>query len=91
MKKWIWLGLMSVALSACSAQSYSKKGNATVLSSKDIDDRTVELVVKKDDGNLVTLTRQYDAHAAVGARVQLDEIISQQDGDLTTIKRYEFK
>lgn len=91
MKKFSLIVLMSVVLAACTADVYSDKGNATVLSSKYLSENVVELVVKKDNGELVTMTREYDAHAAVGARVYVTDNYSHQDSDLKTIRRYEFK
>lgn len=40
----------------------------------------------------MTLTRQYDSHATVGARVTVADQENKQDSDLKTmIHRYEFK
>lgn len=91
MKKLSLVALMTVALAACTQDVYSTKGNATVLSSKDLSPEVVELVVKKDDGEVVTMTRKYDSHAAVGARVNVTDKYEHQDADLKTIRRYEFK
>ncbi len=91
MKKFSLIVLMSAVLAACTADVYSDKGNATVVSSKNLSDNTVELVVKKDNGELVTMTREYDAHAAVGARVNVTDNYNHEDPDLKTIRRYEFK
>lgn len=91
MKKFSLVALMTVALAACTQDVYSTKGNATVLSSRDLSPEVVELVVEKDDGEIVTMTRKYDAHAAVGARVNVTDKYEHQDADLKTIRRYEFK
>lgn len=91
MKKLSLVLLMSAALAACTADVYSTEGNATILSSKTLDDNTVELTIAKDDGEVVTMTRQYDAHAAVGARIVVGDAQQNQDSDLKTIRRYEFK
>ena len=80
----------AIVLSACTADFYAVKGNATILDSKDLGDNKVELTVQKDNGEKMKLTREYDAHATVGARVVADEN-HQQDEDLKTIRRYEFK
>lgn len=88
MKKLSIIVLMSALLAACTAEVYSNKGNATILSSKNLSGNAVELVVQKDNGEVVTLTREYDAHAAVGARVELSD---SQNPELKTIRRYEFK
>ncbi|MBF0785386.1 deoxyribose-phosphate aldolase [Muribacter muris] len=91
MKKLSLVLLMSAIVSACTADVYADKGNATILSSKDLSENVVELVVQKDNGELVTMTREYDAHAAVGARVNVTENYNHEDPDLKTITRYEFK
>ncbi|QBQ63443.1 deoxyribose-phosphate aldolase [Actinobacillus indolicus] len=91
MKKFSLIVLMSAVLAACTADVYSDKGNATVVSSKYLSENVVELVVKKDNGELVTMTREYDAHAAVGARVNVTDSYNHEDPDLKTIRRYEFK
>ncbi|WGE88903.1 deoxyribose-phosphate aldolase [Actinobacillus arthritidis] len=91
MKKFSFTLLATVALATCTQDFYADKGNATILDSKTLSQDTVQLTVKKDNGELVTLTRKYDSHATVGARVNLAEKIEQQDSDLTTIRRYEFK
>lgn len=83
--------LVALAVSACTQSVYSNKGNATILSSKNLSPETVELVVRKDNGEEVTMTRKYDAHATVGARVNISENYTHQDADLNTIRRYEFK
>lgn len=83
--------LAALAVSACMQSVYSNKGNATILSSKNLSPETVELVVRKDNGEEVTMTRKYDAHATVGARVNVSESYTHQDADLNTIRRYEFK
>lgn len=83
--------LVALAVSACTQSVYSNKGNATILSSKNLSPETVELVVRKDNGEEVTMTRKYDAHATVGARVNVSESYTHQDADLNTIRRYEFK
>lgn len=91
MKKLSLAVLMSLVLAACTAEVYSSKGNATILSSKPLSSNTVELVVQRDSGENVTLIRKADEHAAVGARVYLADEIQNQDSDVKTIKRYEFK
>lgn len=91
MKKLSLAVLMSAVLIACTQDVYSNKGNATILSSKDLSPEVVELVVQKDSGELVTMTRKYDAHAAVGARVTVTDEYKHEDPDLKTIHRYEFK
>ncbi|MBS6008386.1 MAG: deoxyribose-phosphate aldolase [Haemophilus parahaemolyticus] len=91
MKKISLAALACIALVGCTAEIYSNKGDATVLSSKDISKDVVELTVKKDSGEVVTLMRKYDAHAAVGARINSADKDNHQDSDLNTIRRYEFK
>lgn len=91
MKKLTLIALMSLVMTACTANCYSGKGNATVLTSKNITDKTVELTVKKDDGNVLTLQRQYDSHVVPGSRVNVSDEYNKQDSDLVSIKRYEFK
>lgn len=91
MKKLSIAMLVTLILSGCSADVYSDKGNATILSSKFISNDAVELTVQRDNGETVTLSRKYDAHATVGARVNLADEIQNQDSDLKTIVRYEFK
>lgn len=91
MKKFSLIVLMSAVLAACTAETYTKQGNATVVSSKNVSENVVELVIKKDNGDLVTMTREYDAHATVGARVIVADSYNHQDPDLKTIVRYEFK
>ena len=91
MKKLSLALLMSAALAACTADVYSTKGNATVIGSKDLDKDTVELTIAKDNGEVATMVRKYDAHAAVGARVVAEDMQANQDADLKTIRRYEFK
>ncbi|MDH2998166.1 deoxyribose-phosphate aldolase [Pasteurellaceae bacterium LFhippo2] len=91
MKKFSLVVLMSAVLAACTADVYSDKGNATVLSSKNLSDSVVELVIQKDSGELVTMTRERDEHATVGARVNVTETYNHEDPDLKTITRYEFK
>lgn len=91
MKKLSLVVLISAVLAACTADVYSDKGNATVLASKMVDANTVELTLAKDDGEVVTMMRQYDAHAAVGARVTVGNAQENKDEDLKTIRRYEFK
>ncbi|WP_373767532.1 deoxyribose-phosphate aldolase [Glaesserella sp.] len=91
MKKLSLIVLMSAALTACTAEMYSSNGNATIISSKPIDTKVEEITVKKDSGEVVTMTRHYDAHAAVGARVHVSDTYNQEDADLKTIRRYEFK
>ncbi|WP_150539842.1 deoxyribose-phosphate aldolase [Actinobacillus vicugnae] len=91
MKKFSLALLATVALAACTQDFYADKGNATVLSSKDLSKDTVELTVRKDNGEVVTMTRKYDSHAAVGARVNVSDNIENKDEDVKTIHRYEFK
>lgn len=91
MKKLSLALLASLTLAACTADVYAEKGNATVISSKPLSSDVVELVVQRDNGEKVTLTRKYDAHAAVGAKVILANEIKNEDADLRTIRRYEFK
>ncbi|OOH86300.1 deoxyribose-phosphate aldolase [Pasteurellaceae bacterium 15-036681] len=91
MKKISLVMLISMVLAACTAKVYSEKGNATILTSKNLSGNVVELVVQKDNGELVTMTRERDEHAAVGARVYVTETYNHQDPDLKTIQRYEFK
>lgn len=91
MKKLSLVVLASLVLAACTADVYSDKGNATILSSKQLSNDVVELTVERDNGERVNLTRKYDSHAAVGARVNLADEIQNQDSDLKTIRRYEFK
>lgn len=91
MKKLSLVVLASLVLAACTADVYSDKGNATILSSKQLSNDVVELTVERDNGERVVLTRKYNSHAAVGARVNLADKIQNQDSDLKTIRRYEFK
>lgn len=91
MKKLSLTVLVSMVLAACTADVYSTKGDATILSSKDISKDVVELTVQKDNGEIVTLKRKYDSHATVGARVTVANQDNNQDADLNTIRRYEFK
>lgn len=91
MKKLSLTVLASLVLAACTASSYSEKGNATVIASKPLSNDVVELTVQRDSGETVKLTREYNAHVAVGARIYLADRISNQDSDIKTIKRYEFK
>ena len=91
MKKFSLAVLVSMVLAACTAEVYSNKGNATVLSSKDLSKDVVELTVQKDSGEVITMTRQYDSHAAVVARVYVTYNYEHKDADLKTITRYEFK
>lgn len=91
MKKLSLAVLASMILAACTAEVYSNRGDATILSSKEISKDVVELTVQKDSGEIVTLTRQYDSHATVGARVTVADKDNNQDSDLNTIRRYEFK
>lgn len=91
MKKLSLAVLVSMVLAACTAEVYSTKGDATILSSKDISKDVVELTVQKDNGEIVTLKRKYDSHATVGARVTVADQDNNQDADLNTIRRYEFK
>ena len=91
MKKLSLAVLVSMVLAACTADVYSTKGDATILSSKDVSKDVVELTVQKDNGEIVTLKRKYDSHATVGARVTVADQDNKQDADLNTIRRYEFK
>ena len=91
MKKLSLAVLVSMVLAACTAEVYSSRGDATILSSKDISKDVVELTVQKDNGEIVTLKRKYDSHATVGARVNVADKDNSQDADLNTIRRYEFK
>lgn len=91
MKKLSLAVLVSMVLAACTADVYSTKGDATILSSKGISKDVVELTVQKDNGEIVTLKRKYDSHATVGARVTVADQENKQDADLNTIRRYEFK
>lgn len=91
MKKLSLVVLMSAVLAACTADVMPSKGNATVIGSKNLDANTVELTIAKDDGEVVTMTRLYDAHAPVGARVIVGDAQANRDEDLKTIRRYEFK
>ena len=91
MKKLSLAVLVSMVLAACTADVYSTKGDATILSSKDISKDVVELTVQKDNGEIVTLKRKYDSHATVGARVTVADQDNSHDADLNTIRRYEFK
>ncbi|MCK3654639.1 deoxyribose-phosphate aldolase [Pasteurellaceae bacterium Macca] len=91
MKKFSLVLMMSAVLAACTADVYSGKGNATIISSKNLQNNTVELVIQKDNGETVTMTREYDSHATVGARVNVSDNYEHQDVDLKTITRYEFK
>ena len=91
MKKLSLTVLVSMVLAACTADVYSTKGDATILSSKDVSKDVVELTVQKDNGEIVTLKRKYDSHATVGARVTVADQDNKQDADLNTIHRYEFK
>lgn len=91
MKKLSLVLLMSAVLAACTADVYPSKGNATILTSKTLDADTVELTIGKDDGEVITMTRKYDAHATVGARVIVGDAQANQDEDLKTVRHYEFK
>ncbi|EIJ67512.1 deoxyribose-phosphate aldolase [Haemophilus parahaemolyticus] len=91
MKKLSLAVLVSMVLAACTAEVYSNRGDATILSSKNISNDVVELTVQKDNGEIVTLKRKYDSHATVGARVTVTGQENKQDSDLKTIHRYEFK
>lgn len=91
MKKLSLVLLMSAVLAACTADVYPSKGNATILNSKTVDADTVELTIGKDDGEVVKMMRKYDAHATVGARVIVGDAQANQDPDLKTVRRYEFK
>lgn len=83
--------ILSLALSACTAQVYTNKGNATVLTSKDISKDVSELTVRRDNGEVLTIQREYDAHATAGARIYLADPYENRSSDLTTIRRWEFK
>lgn len=85
------LAVAIFALVGCTQSFYAKKGNATIISSKNLSPEVVELVVKKDSGEEVVMTREYDAHATVGARVNVSETYNHEHSDLNTIHRYEFK
>lgn len=89
MKKFVLVTVVSSLLVACSAEVYSKKGNATILSSRYVSDDKVELVVVNDKNESFTIVRPYDAHATVGSRVYLTH--DEQKTELETIRRYEFK
>lgn len=91
MKKLSLAVLASMVLAACTADVYSTQGDATILTSKDLSKDLVELTVQKDNGEIVTLKRKYDSHATVGARVTVADKDNNQDADLNTIRRYEFK
>jgi hypothetical protein len=91
MKKLSLAVLVSMVLAACTAETFSNRGNATIIGSKDLSKDVVELTVQKDNGEIVTMTREYDAHAAVGTRVNVTENYNHEDPDLKTITRYEFK
>ncbi|GAB1650482.1 hypothetical protein Mh1950_09230 [Mannheimia haemolytica] len=51
MKKLSLAVLASLMLAACTADVYSDKGNATVLSSKAVSNDVVELTVQRDNGD----------------------------------------
>lgn len=91
MKKLSFILLAGTLLSACTANIYASKGNATITNSKNLNQDAVELTITKDDGEIVKMIRQYDAHAAVGARVTIGDPEENRDEDLKTITRYEFK
>lgn len=91
MKKLSLAVLASMVLVACTQDFYADKGDATVLASKNLSPEVVELTVQKDNGEVVTMTRKYDAHASVGARVNTTDQYDHEDADLKTITRYEFK
>lgn len=91
MKKLSLVVLMSMVMAACTASSYSKKGNASVILSTPKENNTVELVVRKDDGEQVVLLREYDSYITVGSRVSVKDADNHQDQDLKPIHRYEFK
>lgn len=91
MMKKLSLVLLASLLAACTAETYTKQGNATILSSKAVDQNNVELTIAKDDGEIVKMTRLYDAHATVGARITVGDAKANRDEDLKTITRYEFK
>ncbi|WP_404857013.1 deoxyribose-phosphate aldolase [Glaesserella parasuis] len=75
-----------VAVMSCGFKKYTSEGNATIVTSEYLSFDSVKLTIKKDNGELVTINRKYDAHATVGARVHINEM-----NRLETIPRYEFK
>lgn len=89
MKKSAAILVVTFLLAACSAEVYSEKGNATILTSQNLSNEVQELTVRRDNGEIVTVTREFDSHAAVGARVNLAE--GNDNPTLKTIRRYEFK
>ncbi|QIW14922.1 deoxyribose-phosphate aldolase [Pasteurellaceae bacterium RH1A] len=96
MKKLSLVVLMSMVMAACTANVYNKQGNAQVVTSKAIGQtkegkEVVELLVRKDNGEEVVMTREYDAHVTVGSRIHVSEKYDHQDPDLISIRRYEFK
>ena len=90
MKKLSLVVLMIAALSACTETIYSHQGNASIIDSKSISAERVELVIQKDSGELVTLQRERDERASVGARVSLTESNGKQP-NLVIIQHHEFK
>ena len=90
MKKVSLVVLMIAALSACTETIYWHKGNASIIDSKSISAERVELVIQKDSGELVTLQRERDERASVGARVSLTESNGKQP-NLVIIQHHEFK
>lgn len=91
MKKLTLVALVCLMMTACTASSYANKGNATVLTSKFINNDAIELTIQKDNGQVITMFRKYDGHVTVGSRVNVNEEYNQQDSDLISITRYEFK
>lgn len=91
MRKLSLIVLSGLMLGACTHTVYTNKGNATIVTSKNLSPETVELLVRKDNGEEIVMTRKYDSHATVGARVEVSDSYNHQDADLKTITRYEFK
>lgn len=89
MKKSAFVLTAGLLLIGCTAEVYTEKGNATILTSKNLSDQVQELTVRRDNGEVVTVTREFDSHAAVGARVNLAD--GEDNPALKTIHRYEFK
>ncbi|AIK18264.1 deoxyribose-phosphate aldolase [Glaesserella parasuis] len=86
MKKLSSILLIGIISVACTAEKYTSEGNATIVTSEYLSFDSVKLTIKKDNGELVTINRKYDAHATVGGRVHINEM-----NRLETIPRYEFK
>lgn len=86
MKKLSSILLIGIISVACTAEKYTSEGNATIVTSEYLSFDSVKLTIKKDNGELVTINRKYDAHATVGTRVHINEM-----NRLETIPRYEFK